>query len=276
MFSGDRLSTGQGSRVTVFTSAGEGFRLGPEGKARLRKDGDTTVVILEQGILALQTGGHTQVALASGVTVRSRGGSPATAEVTTSDSGAAQVRALRGSVEVVSADQSVVVQRGELALIVIPGSASAGSMGAAAPLLAAQETAGAEAGAVSGTVADRNNVVVQGAQITLTGPDGVAYAAESNEVGLFRFVRVPPGRYRLRVTKRGMPDFALPDVVVLPGQETSLGVIALRGGGRKSNTGVIIGVVAAAVGGGLGAALALGGGDGAPTTPLPPISPSNP
>ncbi len=49
VYSGDRVSTGQKSALTVFTAPQEKIYLAPGSSARLLKDNDATVVALEQG-----------------------------------------------------------------------------------------------------------------------------------------------------------------------------------------------------------------------------------
>ena len=277
VFSGDRLSTEKDSFLLLFSAPGERLRLAPESKARLIKDGDTTVIALEQGAVALQTAGRTMVALAEyGVTIRSQGSLPVVAQAALSNAREARVWALTGSVEVASANQSVLLQPGQLALIFAADSQAPEPSGTAAGLsTGVQETAVAEPGSITGTLVDETSTVVRGAQVSLISAEGVVYTTETNQLGSFRFDRVPPGPYTLRVSKPGLPRFELPNVRVASGQESSLGVITMRGGGG-GNTGTIIGVLAAAVGGGLGAALALGGGDEQAPSPPPPVSPSIP
>ncbi len=277
VFSGDRLSTEKESSLLLFAAPGERLRLGPESTARLIKDGDTTVIALEQGAVALRTAGRTTVALEGyGVTIRSQGTLPVVAQAALSNAWEAHVWALTGSVEVASANQSVLLQPGQLALIFAADSQAPEPSGTAAGLSrGVQEAAEAEPGSITGILVDETSTVVQGAQVSLISADGVVYTTESNELGSFRFDRVPPGPYSLRVSKPGLPRFELPNVRVGPGQESTLGVITMRGGGG-GNTGIIIGVLAAAVGGGLGAALALGGGDEQAPSPPPPVSPSIP
>lgn len=277
VFSGDRLSTEKDSFLLLFTAPGEKLRLAPESKAQLIKDGDTTVIALEQGAVALRTAGRTMVAIEKyGVTIRSQGRLPAVTQAALSNAWEARVWGLTGSVEVASANQSVLLQPGQLALISSGDSRTPELSGTAGGLsTGVQEAAEAEPGSITGTLVDETSTVVRGAQVSLISAEGVVFTTESNELGSFRFDRVPPGRYTLRVSKPGLPRFELPNVRVGPGQESTLGVITMRGGGG-GNTGIIIGVLAAAVGGGLGAALALGGGDEQAPSPPPPVSPSIP
>lgn len=57
----------------------------------------------------------------------------------------------------------------------------------------------ASLGAVMGSVASQNSVLLEGADVVLEGVGGV----RSDSQGRFTFSRVPPGNYRLNVSKQG-------------------------------------------------------------------------
>lgn len=59
---------------------------------------------------------------------------------------------------------------------------------------------------LSGRVVDENGLVVVGAVVTLTGPQG-SFFATSGEAGWFVIPEVPPGIYRLKIEKRGFYAF---------------------------------------------------------------------
>jgi hypothetical protein len=66
-----------------------------------------------------------------------------------------------------------------------------------AGLMRAQETRGN----VSGIVSDSSGAVVAGATLRLTNVEtGVVLTATSNETGLYRFLFLNPGRYKLVAT----------------------------------------------------------------------------
>lgn len=276
LFSGDRVSTGPESVLTLFCVQGERIRLGPQSRARFVGDGETAVVVLEQGAVALQSAGYSQVALEKyGLTVRSRSGFPVVAQIALLNTGKAQVWAVRGPVEIASSDQSVLLPEGQSVLISEaasppePGSGIAGGL-----VVQAQLETESETGAVAGQLVDQERTVVRGARVELThSQTGVTRTAESNQLGEFRFDRLPPGRYTLRISKPRFRPYQIEDLEVLAGRVSSLGIVVLQGGGGEGNTKVIA-IVAAAVGAAVGVALGVSGGDGGrPTAPLSPSAP---
>src|SRR5689334_858301 len=71
-------------------------------------------------------------------------------------------------------------------------------------LAAAQETRGS----LSGIVTDSSGAVVPAANLTLTNVEtGVALTAVANEAGLYRFLFLNPGQYKLVVTMEGFKTF---------------------------------------------------------------------
>jgi hypothetical protein len=73
-------------------------------------------------------------------------------------------------------------------------------------VLALVVSAGAQkiTGDISGTVTDPTGAAVAGASITVTNPaTGLERTATTNDTGSYRFVELPPGRYRLSVTAQG-------------------------------------------------------------------------
>ena len=275
VFNGDRVGTDQRSTLTISLGPRETIRFAPGSTARLDKDGAVTVISLKSGALRLRTVGHTRVALETyGVTIATRGGFPAVAQVALMSDGEARVWALKGTIEVAGGAQSVLLQPGQSAVIAAATPEVAPEEESRAMLSTKpQSQAEAETGAVTGRVLTPNRVVIRGAQVLLISATGVTYTTVSDAVGSFTFERVAPGRYTLRVSAPGFGKYEEQDLVVNPGQETAHADIMLQGGGAGGNTALIITLVVAGVGAGVGFGLAGGGKDGAP---VPPVSPSSP
>ncbi len=72
---------------------------------------------------------------------------------------------------------------------------------------------------ILGTVLDRNRDVLQGAQITLSGPSGsVVRTLQSGGNGQFSFGGLMPGSYTLTVRAPGMSAYSSPDVALGAGE----------------------------------------------------------
>jgi hypothetical protein len=83
------------------------------------------------------------------------------------------------------------------------------------PRLLAQTTYGA----VTGTVTDQSGAVIGEAQVTLTNADTSEKRSQSTGAdGLYNFVNLAPGKYRIDVEKQGFKRTAIPDVVIEVGQ----------------------------------------------------------
>jgi len=78
-------------------------------------------------------------------------------------------------------------------------------------------------GTVDGTVTDSTGAVVAGAQVTLTNVGTQEKHTETTgDAGLYTFVNVEPGQYRLDIEKSGFKHFARTNVVVQVQQETHI------------------------------------------------------
>ena len=79
-------------------------------------------------------------------------------------------------------------------------------------ILAGLATAQETRGSVSGLVSDSSGAVVAGATLRLTNVEtGVVLTTTSNETGLYRFLFLNPGKYKLTATAAGFrkkPDGA--------------------------------------------------------------------
>ena len=107
VYSGDRVSTGQKSALTLFTAPQEKIYIAPGSSARLLKDNDANVVALEQGSATFGTVGHTRLAIDRyDVTIRSQSDFPSIAQVTLFKGRGARVWALKGAVEVVGGESN--------------------------------------------------------------------------------------------------------------------------------------------------------------------------
>jgi hypothetical protein len=77
--------------------------------------------------------------------------------------------------------------------------------------LAAQSTNGT----INGRVLDPSNKVIGGADILMiSDATGVQYSGKTNEDGIYVVPNLPPGTYRLQVSKRGFKTLIKPDIVL--------------------------------------------------------------
>jgi len=85
--------------------------------------------------------------------------------------------------------------------------------------LAAQTTYGA----IAGTVTDTSGAAITDAQVALTNPDtGEKRTETTGGDGLYSFVNVLPGRYRIEVEKTGFKRTTRPEVIVDVGQSVRM------------------------------------------------------
>jgi hypothetical protein len=69
---------------------------------------------------------------------------------------------------------------------------------------------------LNGSVADSTGAKVSGAKITLTdAATGLQRSTTSNEAGLYQFLEVPPGNYRLDATATGFAAYVAPKVTLI-------------------------------------------------------------
>lgn len=71
--------------------------------------------------------------------------------------------------------------------------------------------------ALSGTIVDSNGDVVEGAQVSLSGPGGDR-VAQSDARGEFAFSGLPAGSFRLTIIAPGMSPSTVPGIVLAPGE----------------------------------------------------------
>src|SRR5690348_486078 len=88
-----------------------------------------------------------------------------------------------------------------------------------APLARAQSTYGT----VDGTVLDSSGAAVAGAQVTLTNVGTQEKRVQNTEnEGLYKFVNLPPGEYRIDIEKGGFKHFTRTNVEVQVQQDTHI------------------------------------------------------
>jgi hypothetical protein len=91
-----------------------------------------------------------------------------------------------------------------------------------APRLSAQTTYGS----IAGTVSDASGGAIADAQITLTNADtGEKRGQQSGPEGLYSFVNLLPGRYRIEAEKKGFKRTSQPEVVVQVQQTSSINLM---------------------------------------------------
>src|SRR6516165_10847933 len=95
------------------------------------------------------------------------------------------------------------------------------------PVIRAQRATGE----VNGTVTDSSGGTVPAAAVKLTNQDtGIESTRATNDTGAYLFVNVPPGTYRVRVSKEGFRDAEVTRVVVGVNQVATADVSLELGG----------------------------------------------
>src|SRR5271168_1422368 len=99
------------------------------------------------------------------------------------------------------------------------------------PSLSAQTTYGS----IAGLVADSSGAAISGADVTLTNT-GTAEkrVQQSGADGLYSFVNLLPGQYRIEVEKPGFKRITRPDVVVEVGQSARIDIVLQVGDVRQT------------------------------------------
>lgn len=117
LFSGDRILTGQAAPLTVISTPSERFRFEPGTSAQVTRDGQTTVIALTSGTVNFLTGGALVTDLPGGVSVHPAANTATLAQVNRLSSGAAEVAVYKGAVQVVSAEENLMVTAGHTAVL---------------------------------------------------------------------------------------------------------------------------------------------------------------
>src|SRR5713101_5016525 len=84
-------------------------------------------------------------------------------------------------------------------------------------------------GSISGSVTDPQGAAVLGASVRVVSKDtNQAYAAETDSAGLFRLSLLPPGTYRVEVSKQGFRKVVFDSIEVSVGADRGLGAVKLE------------------------------------------------
>lgn len=80
-------------------------------------------------------------------------------------------------------------------------------------------------GKITGTVLDPSGAVIPRAQVNLFDSSGGNFQAETNEMGFFYFVGVPPGTYRIEVHSPGFQTYAVEQIPLEPRQSIAFEIV---------------------------------------------------
>ena len=275
VFSGDRLSTGKQTTLVVSSGPQERVHLAGGSSAQITKqDGRLTVSVLK-GVVGFESAGRTRIMLEQyGVTIEGKGGEgenghPIIGQVALVGPGKAEIKVLTGAVELIGAQQTVSLKKGDLGLIVArylqdPQTGTTESGAAASGQTAA--------GTVRFSVVGESQSAVAGAGVILTSEQDrtLIYRGRTDQLGEVTIEGVRPGFYRIQVRKAGYTRQELGPVEVIAGEETSLGSVKLDRGEGNEKVPLLILVIGNA--GGVITVVALSGREDSGT----PISPSSP
>src|SRR5271168_5123419 len=86
--------------------------------------------------------------------------------------------------------------------------------------------AGVSTAQISGTIRDEKGGVMPKAAVSLHEMDtNRTYSTVANDVGLYVFANVPPGRYDLKVSATGFDGFTQKGIVLTVAQQASVDVV---------------------------------------------------
>lgn len=256
VFSGDVLRTGERSALVVSSAPQERLWLAPDSSVQLIRYVSNVVINLKRGTLAFQSQGQMQVGIEGhDFAIRSGTDSPALAQLTFVNDQEALVWLLNGSMQIIQAGQSVVLQAEQSGLVSAAGPRLATGRGARDRGTQAVSNTQANTGSVDGKVVSTKLFAVPNAIVTLVSATGVVSTTKTDSEANFAFSNVPAGSYTLRVVHGGFQAYEMQNLVVGSGRVSSL-FIELK---EKTRTGLIIGVIAGAAGAGIGTWLAVRG-----------------
>jgi hypothetical protein len=96
-------------------------------------------------------------------------------------------------------------------------------------ILAPLSRAQVSTGSLSGTITDAQGASVGGAEISLVNKEtNASYKAVSDGNGAFRFTLLPPGTYKMEVSKEGFRKLDMETVPVKVGSDTGLGSLTME------------------------------------------------
>jgi hypothetical protein len=111
---------------------------------------------------------------------------------------------------------STALAQGSFSSPELPDAPSFAQAGTQSPAISAQQEGSAN---LSGTVVDKRGDVLQGARVTLLGPDGTSIGTvQSGADGQFQFKDLQPNVYKLTVTAPGMITFISSDIPLRAGE----------------------------------------------------------
>ncbi len=95
----------------------------------------------------------------------------------------------------------------------------------------------ASSSAVNGTITDQQGAVVPGTQVVLTGVEtGIEHRAESNAVGRYVFVNIPPGFYTIEAGADGFMTSAIEPFALVVNQTATFDIVLEVGAVTESVT----------------------------------------
>jgi len=78
-------------------------------------------------------------------------------------------------------------------------------------------------GGISGTVTDQTNAIIVGAQAKLTNQaTGISQTQMSNELGLYKFVALEPGKYTIEFSQAGFQSKTVKNIEISASEEKTI------------------------------------------------------
>jgi hypothetical protein len=266
--SGDSLRTHADSALLLAASPEERLWLGPNTDVKLSKEGNDVKVAVAHGTVTFRSRGHVVVTVENhdGIALRCHLNSPVVAQVSLVGDEQAHVRVQQGSLELVQAGRTMLLQPGRERVPALETE----PIGRTMPTSGShqeQAEGTASTGVINGTVVDPALTVVPDAKVTLTNAAGETSTATTGVDGKFTFASLQPGTYTLHVTKSKYKPYELSGVTVRGGNASSLFIQLGGATGAGSNKTLIWVLVGGGAAAGIGAAAAASGGSSHNTSP---------